>query len=265
MKLKALIVDDEYPARQELRFLLEKYDKDIQIVGEAANSQEAWELITALDYTVLFLDIDMPGCNGLELTKKLYDHAQKNNNEVPFIIFVTAYDEFAVDAFGVNAIDYLLKPIDPERFNNAMQKIFNLAEKSDSEKTQKEVRTKAKEAESKTAPASLGLIPVEHKGKTLLLEQGNIVFIYASDDYTFVKTYKNKYITRFTLKELEKRLDINLFYRCHRSYITNIKQAREVIPEYNGTLTLIMNDENKSQVPVSRSQAKKIRSILGLS
>jgi len=262
VKLKALIVDDEYPARQELRFMLEKYERNIQIVGEAANSQEAWELITALDYSILFLDINMPGLNGLELAKKLNEHARENNINVPFIVFITAYEEFAVDAFGVNAVDYLLKPIDPERFDRTMQKIFSFAEKGEQQSQHIKERKGVHEEKS---PASLGLIPVEYKGKTLLLDQGTIVYIYACDDYTFVKTAKNKYITRFTLKELEKRLDSSIFHRCHRSYIVNIKQAREVIPEYNGTLTLVVNDEEKSQVPVSRSQAKKMRSILGLS
>ncbi|NLK00377.1 MAG: response regulator [Clostridia bacterium] len=260
MKLKALIVDDEYPARQELRFMLEKYKKEIQIVGEAANSQEAWELIAALDYSILFLDINMPGISGLELAKKLNTHEAGKGKRQPYIVFVTAYEEFAVEAFGVNAVDYVLKPIDPNRFDRTLQKIFKLAEKA--EISSKEGRGKG--TETPEPAADLGLIPVEHLGKTLLLDQKSIIFINASDDYTFVRTAKNKYLTKFTLKELEKRLNGSIFHRCHRSYIVNIKQAREVIPEYNGTLTLVMNDEEKNQVPVSRSQTKRIRAILGL-
>lgn len=255
MKLKALIVDDEYPARQELRFMLENYSDSIQIVGEAANAHEAWELISALEYSILFLDIHMPGLNGLELASKLQEHTRGNN--APFIVFVTAYEEFALDAFGVNAVDYLLKPIDPIRFDKTMQKIFSLAEK-------RQTAEKQPQALPQKSSSSLGLIPVEYKGKTLLLEQENIIFTYASDDYAFVKTFDTRYITRFTLKELEARLDSNIFHRCHRSYIVNIKRAREVIPEYNGTLTLVVDDAERSEVPVSRSQAKKIRQILGL-
>ena len=265
MKLKALIVDDEYPARQELRFMLEKYKEEIQIVGEAANAQEAWELISALEYSILFLDIDMPGLNGLELATKIQEHARENNFRAPYIIFVTAYDEFAVDAFGVNAVDYLLKPIDPERFDRTLQKIFSMANKLNKDKGQEKEQQKRSERQEGTQSSHLGLIPVEHKGKTLLLEQEHIIFVYASDDYTFVKTVTERYITRFTLKELETRLDGNIFHRCHRSYIVNIRRAREVIPEYNGTLILVVDDHEKSQVPVSRSQAKKIRKILGLS
>lgn len=258
MKLKALIVDDEYPARQELRFMLENYADKVQIVGEAANAHEAWELITALEYSVLFLDIHMPGLNGLELASRLQEHTRQAGNKAPFIVFVTAYEEFALDAFGVNAVDYLLKPIDPARFDKALEKIFALAEKAETAEKQ------AAAPAQKTSSASLGLIPVEYKGKTLLLEQKDIIFTYASDDYAFVKTYDTRYITRFTLKELESRLDPEIFHRCHRSYIVNIKRAREVIPEYNGTLTLVVDDAERSEVPVSRSQAKKIRQILGL-
>ena len=257
MKLKALIVDDEYPARQELRFMLENYSDTIQIVGEAANAHEAWELITALEYSILFLDIHMPGLNGLELATRLQEHTQEAGNKAPFIVFVTAYEEFALDAFGVNAVDYLLKPIDPKRFEKTLEKIFTLEEKRESAEKQTQ-------APPQQAAASLGLIPVEHKGKTLLLEQENIIYTYASDDYAFVKTFDTRYITRFTLKELEARLNSNVFQRCHRSFIVNIKRAREVIPEYNGTLTLVVDDAERSEVPVSRSQAKKIRQILGL-
>jgi two-component system LytT family response regulator/two-component system response regulator LytT len=129
MKLKALIVDDEYPARQELRFMLENYADTIQIVGEAANAHEAWELITALEYSVLFLDIHMPGLNGLELASRLQEHTREAGNNAPFIVFVTAYEEFALDAFGVNAVDYLLKPIDTVRFDRTLQKIFAMLKK----------------------------------------------------------------------------------------------------------------------------------------
>lgn len=240
--------------------MLEDYSDTIQIVGEAANAHEAWELITALEYSILFLDIHMPGLNGLELAARLQEKNRQAGNNAPFIVFVTAYEEFAIDAFSVNAVDYLLKPLDPARFEKTLQKIFTLEEKREATKKQE----KNIPALPQKSSSSLGLIPVEHKGKTLLLEQENIIFTYASDDYAFVKTFDTRYLTRFTLKELESRLDSDIFQRCHRSYIVNIKRAREVIPEYNGTLTLVVDDAERSEVPVSRSQSKKIRQILGL-
>ncbi|HHY59859.1 MAG TPA: response regulator transcription factor [Clostridia bacterium] len=251
MPLKALIVDDEYPAREELRYLLEKHP-EIQVVGEATNAYEAMELIEALDYAVLFLDIDMPGFTGLELAQKI-----KERDKAPLVVFITAHEEFALDAFAVDAVDYLLKPIDPARLAKTVQKIQEIMSLRSS-------TPKNHEAERKTGSAHLGLIPVEFQGKTILLAEENIVYVHASNDYTYIKTARERYLTRFTLKELEQRLNPDQFYRCHRSYLVNIKKAKAVIPLYNGTLILIVDDAEKSEVPVSRAQAKRIRQILGL-
>lgn len=251
MPLKALIVDDEYPARKELRYLLENHP-EIQVVGEAANAYEALELIEALDYAVLFLDIDMPGFTGLELAQKI-----KELGKSPCVVFITAHEQFALDAFSVDAVDYLLKPIDPKRLAKTVQKIQEIMSLRSS-------TPKSQETGRKAAPANLGLIPVEHQGKTILLDEESIVFIHASNDYTYIKTSRERFLTRFTLKELEQRLNPEQFYRCHRSYLVNIKKTKAVIPLYNGTLILIVDDDEKSEVPVSRAQAKNIRQILGI-
>lgn len=251
MPLKALIVDDEYPAREELRYLLKEHP-EVQIVGEATNAYEALELVAAMDYTILFLDIDMPGFTGLELARRI-----RETNKSPYIIFITAHEQFALDAFNVDAVDYLLKPIVPARLEKSIRKIQDRV-------LQQAKVEKPKEEAPKTTSANLGLIPVEFQGKTILVEEKNIFFIHASNDYTYIKTAKEKYLTRFTLKELEQRLDATQFYRCHRSYLVNIKKAKEVIPLYNGTLVLIVDDEENSEVPVSRAQAKRIRQLLGI-
>jgi len=249
--LKALIVDDEYPSRNELRYLLEKYDY-VQIAGEAANAREAMLLIHAIDYSVVFLDIAMPGLNGLELSRII-----GKMNRPPLIVFVTAHEEYAIEAFSVNAVDYLLKPIDPRRLDRTLAKALQLTQVSSPAKA-----GEPREAEVKRR--SVGLIPIEHNGKTILVDEKNIVYLFASNDYTFIKTNKEKYLTKFTLKDLEKRLNPHLFFRCHRSYLVNIKKAREVVPMVNGTLVLVVDDNEKSEVPVSRSQAKTIRSLLGM-
>lgn len=254
MPLKALIVDDEYPARKELRYLLEKHP-EIQVVGEATNAYEALELIGALDYAVLFLDIDMPGFTGLELAQRI-----KELGKSPLVVFITAHEEFALDAFSVDAVDYLLKPINPARLAKTVQKIQEIM----SLRSSTAAAPKNHEADRKTGSAHLGLIPVESQGKTILLAEENIVYVHASNDYTYIKTARERYLTRFTLKELEQRLNPDQFYRCHRSYLVNIKKAKAVIPLYNGTLILIVDDAEKSEVPVSRAQAKRIRQILGI-
>ncbi len=252
MKLKTLIVDDEYPARKELRTLLQKYDQ-IQVVGEATNSYEALELISALEYSVLFLDIDMPGCNGLELCEKIKELPRP----YPYVIFVTAHESYALKAFGVDAIDYLLKPINTKRLDEAMAKVVRLETN-----TAKSVYQKP--AAPPPGDTRLDLVPVDHRGKTILINEKDIIFAYTDNDYVYIKTFQDKYLTRFTMRELESRLDPKQFFRSHRCYLVNIRKTKEVIPFFNGTYTLVVDDAQKSEIPVSRAQSKKLREILGM-
>jgi DNA-binding LytR/AlgR family response regulator len=252
-KLKVLILDDEYPARKELRYHLDQYDY-IQIVGEATNAEEALELIKAVDYSVVFLDIDMPGKNGLQLGEQL-----KSAHNPPAIVYVTAYNNYALDAFAVNAVDYLLKPVDPDRLAKALDKVNQVISREQiNEMPQPEPQI------TKHNKQSLEMIPVEHNGKILLINESELIYVFASNDYTYIKTQTKKYLTRFTLKELETRIKNTQFYRCHRSYFINLKKVKEIIPLYNGTLTLVVDDQESSKVPVSRSQVKKVRELLGL-
>ena len=251
MRLRALLVDDESPARKELRYLLQTYE-DIQIIGEAANALEAQELINNLDYSVIFLDIDMPGLNGIELARRL-----RERPNAPDIIFTTAHEEFAFDAFAVHALDYLLKPIQLKRLEEAIAKL-------------REHKTGPLPAPNPqpSAPAAitkqLEVIPVEQRGKTLLLRPDEIVYIYTDKDNVFVKTHRESYLTRFTLRELEARLSPNLFFRSHRCYLVNIQRMRELIPYFNGTYTVVVDDQEHSEIPVSRTQSRKLKEILGL-
>jgi two-component system, LytTR family, response regulator len=277
LTLRALIVDDEAPARKELRFLLQEYP-DLQIVGEATNAVEALELINNLDYSVVFLDINLPGLNGIDLARQL-----KERTNSPAIIYITAHEEFAVDAFCVNALDYLLKPINPKRLEQALKKVFgrNSAANSPSHTqvaaTQDSSASTANTANSSATPEGasgsssnppqsrpLEVIPVEQRGKTLLLRPEEIIYIYTDKDNVFAKTQKESFLTRFTLKELEARLNPNLFFRTHRCYLVNIKRMRELIPYFNGTYTVVVDDHERSEIPVSRTQSRKLKEILGL-
>ncbi len=250
MKLKALIVDDEYPARKELRFLLDQFE-NVEVIGEATNAREALKLISALDYSVLFLDVEMPGMNGLELSSIIQDLPKR-----PYIIFVTAYEEYAVKAFEVNAVDYLLKPFDEKRLHQAMQKLFKLVEKN------KEKQQPAGSKQDKGV--KLDRLPVEKDGKTLLIPETEIIYAYTQDDSVFLKTTKDLYVSKYTLKELESRLNSSVFFRTHRCYIVNLSKVQEIIPFFNGTYNLIVNDDKRSEVPVSRNQAKSLKKILGM-
>ncbi len=263
MKLKALIVDDEYPARQELRYALESF-KNIEIVGEAANAQEALALIKALDYQVLFLDISMPGMTGLELGAAIQELPKR-----PYIIFVTAYDEYAISAFDVNAVDYILKPFEQERLKKAINKVVTITRDTtpisvtpaDGVNGQAEHGNGA--APEEKIPIKIDRIPAEIQGKTMLVSESDIFYAFTEQDNVYIKTFTDKLLTRFTLKELESRLDSRVFFRTHRCYLANLHKVKEIVPFFNGTYNLIVEDKERSEVPVSRAQAKKLRKILG--
>jgi two-component system LytT family response regulator len=250
MKLRALIVDDEYPARQEMRFILGKFP-EIEVVGEAANAQEALALIKALDYSVLFLDVSMPGMDGLELGAAI-----RELEDPPYVVFVTAYDEYALKAFEVDAIDYVLKPIDEARLRMAINKVIRA--------TQEAAPGAGVATTTKPAPAiRIDRIPAEQDGKTILVSESDIVYAFIEKDAVYLQTYDEKLLTRFTLKELESRLDPNVFFRAHRCCLVNLRKVDEIIPFFNGTYILVVHDRQRSEVPLSRAQAKKLRQILG--
>ncbi|PKM80181.1 MAG: DNA-binding response regulator [Firmicutes bacterium HGW-Firmicutes-14] len=268
MKLKALIVDDEYPARKELRFLLNKFD-NIEVVGEATNAQEALTLIKALDYSILFLDIEMPGMNGLEVGAKVQEMPNP-----PHVVFVTAYDEYAVRAFEVNAVDYILKPFDEKRLTQTVNKIVKInqqrqqkqssADSQDAQAQQPSSQEGTSQGGQRPQHIKIDRIPAEKQGKTILVNESDIIYAFTEQDYVYIKTYHDKLFTRFTLKELESRLNPSIFFRTHRCYLANLHKVKEIIPFFNGTYTLIVEDNEKSEVPVSRAQAKKLRKILGM-
>ncbi|AGL01563.1 LytR/AlgR family response regulator transcription factor [Desulfoscipio gibsoniae] len=256
MKLKALIVDDEYPARQELRFLLSKFD-NIEIVGEAANAQEALALVKALDYQVLFLDVSMPGMTGLELGAAIQELPKP-----PQVIFITAYDEYALKAFEVNAVDYLLKPVEPGRLKKAIDKVIKAYQEvaAGNEENMPQENNRAKSGPSQI---KIDRIPAEKTGKTVLVAESDIFYAFTEQDYIYIKTHNDKLMTRFTLKELEARLNPQVFFRTHRCYLVNLHKVKEIVPFFNGTYNLVVEDKEHSEVPVSRAQAKKLRKILG--
>jgi len=265
MKLKALIVDDEYPARQELRYVLSNFE-NVEIVGEAANALEALALIKALDYQVLFLDISMPGMTGLELGAAIQDLPKK-----PLIVFVTAYGEYAVSAFEVNAVDYLLKPVDTNRMKKAIDKVIKVSQE---QAAAMEAAAAGHEGQAAREPdprqgqqvqsmIKIDRIPAEKQGKTILVTEADIFYAFTEQDYVYIKTDTDKLFTRFTLKELEARLNPQIFFRTHRCYLVNLHKVKEIVPFFNGTYNLIVEDKERSEVPVSRAQAKKLRKILG--
>jgi len=235
--LKALVVDDEAPARSELRFLLGEAG-GVEVIGEASNAMEALQLIKAIPYDVIFLDINMPGLSGVQLAEALAALANP-----PAIVFITAHSEHAVKAFEVKATDYLVKPVELDRLRKTVARLTPVAEQ---------------------APAKVERIPVEKAGKKLLVSVDDILFIMAKDDYSYLHTEADRYLSTMSLASLETKLEPVGFFRIHRRYLVNLSSVKEVVPMYGGTLLLTLTDANATQIPVSRRRVPALKKALGL-
>jgi DNA-binding LytR/AlgR family response regulator len=252
-RARCLIVDDEAPAREELRYLLRGFD-DVMVVGEAGDAEEALVLLDSVDYDVVLLDIRMPGGTGLELAARLRDRPGP-----PAVVFTTAYPDHAVDAFDVGAADYLLKPFDAARLRRALDRVLNRP---------------GEDAEPGAAPltpaqnqpadeADLSRIPVQRGERTVLVDAAEVRFATAARGYSYLKLAEERVLVSFTLSELERRLPGH-FFRTHRSSLVNLRCVRELVPDFRGALVLVMDDPQGSRVEVSRRQAPELRRRLGL-
>lgn len=234
--LKALVVDDEAPARSELRFLLEEAG-DVEVVGEASNAIEALQLIKAIPYDVIFLDIDMPGLSGMQMAEVLSGLAKP-----PALVFVTAHSEHALQAFEVAAVDYLVKPVEIERLKIAIGRLS--APEPGVERVER--------------------IPVEKAGRKILVGVDEIYYVMAKDDYSYLFTDSDRYLSTISLAQLESRLERSGFFRVHRRFLVNLDRVQEVVPMYGGTLLLTLRDSARTQVPVSRRRVPALKKQLGL-
>lgn len=257
--LKALIVDDEYPARRELRAQLQRV-ATVEVVGEAASAEEAHQLIRALNYDVVFLDIEMPGMSGMDLARLISD----GRSGGPRVVFTTAYPQYAVEAFQVAAAGYLLKPFDEERLGQVLERL------SSHQAAPAAVRAVGAEAPGPAAPPHRAgartppRIPAEKGSKTLLVHPGEVAFIFALREQVYVKLTAERLPCRFTLRQLEERLTPHGFLRVHRRFLVNLEKVREVVPYFKGSLTLVVADTEHTEVPVSRAMTPLVRQRLGL-
>jgi DNA-binding LytR/AlgR family response regulator len=251
MRARALIVDDEAPSRAELRYLLEGFSQ-IQVVGEATNGEEALVLLRSLPYDLVLLDIRMPGGSGLDVAAVLREIPRP-----PKIIFTTAYPDHAVEAFDLDACDYLVKPFDAQRLGRALERVLTGA----GEETDPGVPAPP----SARAPTGEQLvrIPVQRDGRTVLVDQSAIIYASAVRGYSYLKLAEERLLVTFSLNELERRLQGH-FFRTHRSYLVNLNHVRELVPDFKGSLVLVMNDRQRSRVEVARRQARELRRRLGV-
>lgn len=236
--LKAMIVDDEAPARSELKFLLNELGQ-IEVVAEAASVRETIEKLKEYPCDVIFLDINIPEATGLQLAEAL-----QHLKFPPAIVFVTAYSEYALEAFEVNAVDYLVKPVEIERLAQAISRV------------REHVVLHAQVQKSER-------IPVEKGGKKVLISIDKIRFVMARDDYAYLQTDTDRYFSTVSLAQLEKRLDGHGFFRVHRGYLVNLSLVEEVESVSGGTLLLTLNGTDE-KIPVSRRRVSALKKVLGL-
>lgn len=259
MTLKALIVDDEYPARMELRYRLGQYP-DIEIIGEATNAREALRLIEALDYDVIFLDVEMPGLSGIELARQL-----KGRQPAPKLVFVTAYEGYAIPAFETRAVDYLLKPIEDARLADTIQRLREGSAAAGAPAVPEAPANKgAPDGTGRGAGGRLAWVLTEKDGKSIPVALDDIVYIFAEGDSVWVQTHSERLLTRATLQELTERLPSDLFFRSHRSYLVNLTQVKEITPWFNGAYVLKLKDRNNSEVTVSRGNVRKLKELFSM-
>ena len=256
MSLSAVIVDDEQLARDELAYLLKSVD-GVDIVAQGKNGVEAVNLIKEHSPDLVFLDVQMPGLDGFGVIKKLLD----KKIGMPQIVFATAFDQYAVKAFEVNAVDYLLKPFDKKRVAQSVQKAKQRVQ-SPSPSTDK-LETLVKMLEQQKPSASKVLL--KSTGRLFLVDQKDICYASIEDGVITVFTSQMEGQSNCrTLEELLDSLDPNLFWRAHRSYLVNINRIKEVVPWFKSSYQLRMDDKKQAEIPVSRAQTKRLRELFGL-
>ncbi len=244
MVYKALIVDDEKLARNRLRRLLKNFSDRVEIVGEAASGKEALKKIEALSPDLVFLDIQMPGKNGFEVLRLL-----KNP---PQIIFVTAFDEYALKAFDANAIDYLLKPVKKERLKQALDKL----QKHDNQPGADSLKNLLEYIGNQ--PSYLQRLTIRKGDRVQFLDVEQTVYFKAADKYTFAMTERREVIVDYTLSELEHKLPPEQFVRIHRNCIINRVYLIELRRESHGHYYAVMRLPQRVELPVSRGYLPKI-------
>ncbi len=255
MDLRAVLVDDEQLARDELGYLLGQAG-GVEGIGQAANGPEALTGIGRLHPDVVFLDVQMPGLTGFEVARRM-----AHDRTTSHIIFVTAYDQHAIEAFEVNAVDYLLKPVDPARLEVAVQRArrrisSHLPLNDQLEKIVQLVAERQNRRER---------LAIKVGERFLLVQADEIIYASLGGDAITVVTPQHAGTSNYrTLDELASRLDPNVFWRVHRSHLVNINKIKEIVPWFSRNYILRMKDAKSTQIPVSRAQTRRLREYLKL-
>ncbi|MDF2874799.1 MAG: lytR 1 [Sporomusa sp.] len=248
-QIRVIVVDDEEPSRSELRYLLEQFD-DIKIIGEFNSGEEVSRALVTLNPHLIFIDIEMPGINGIQTAEKI-----SKNNSVPLLVFATAHEEFAVKAFELNAVDYLLKPFSAKRVSQCIGKVRNLLNEA--------MSATLKLRDAGVMLHSLQKLAIEYNGKTYVVDTKSIIAVCCTEGQLSIHLANKCYYSNMSLQDFQSRLDERLFFRTHRAYLVNLEKIREMVPWFNGTYNLILEGFDRD-VPVSRQQVSKLKKLFGL-
>lgn len=241
MRAKTIIIDDELPICDEIEYLL-RHETDIQIIAKFTNSIEALSYINQTACDLVFLDIKMPGMSGLELAQKL-----SYLRRPPLLVFITAFPEHALEAFGTPAVGYVTKPITQNSLEKVLEKVRSII-----------VRPAKADKPNSTKFCAL------KNGKIIPLDRQEIVFVYIRDKDVFIRTKTGEYTTSLTMQDVENILSQPNFMRVHRQYLVNLDKVSEIIPWFHGSYILRMDDYKAEEVPVSRTKSKDVKFWLGL-
>jgi two-component system LytT family response regulator/two-component system response regulator LytT len=259
MPLSAIIVDDEQLARDELAYLLKNLD-DVNVVAQGKNGLEAISLIREHNPDIVFLDVQMPGLDGFGVIKKLLDRKVP----LPKIVFATAFDQYAVKAFEVNAVDYILKPFDKKRVAQSIEKARAKIEAGAGPEEKFETLVRMLESQK---PQTAKIL-IKAAGRLFLTDPKDICYATIEDGVITVATSGHAGMEGQsncrTLEELFDSLDPNSFWRAHRSFLVNINHIREVVPWFKSSYQLRMDDKKQTEIPVSRAQTRRLRELFNL-
>lgn len=250
--LSTLVVDDEELAREELTFLLKDFP-EVEILETASNGIEAIQLIGDLEPDLVFLDVQMPGLDGLSVIRKLRD----KGGTLPHFVLTTAFDQYAVEAFRLEALDYVLKPVEKERLAESVARARRGWEERQAEEE------KTLDPLDARGPVQRSKILVKTNNRNLIVDAQDMIYATIDDGLITVVTSGFEGQSNYrTIEELQSNLDPNLFWRVHRSFLVNIDKIREVIPWFKSSFQLKMDDKKQTEIPVSRIQTKRLRTLL---
>lgn len=253
--ISAILVDDEKLASDELAYQLQRYP-DVEIVATASNGLEAVNLIEDLEPDLVFLDVQMPGLDGMGVIRAL----REKDIPLPYIVMATAFDQYAVEAFRMEALDYLLKPIEAERLDVTVER----ARKMIAERARAAVPLEAAPIAPKPALQRTKIL-IRSGQRNFVVDAQDVVYATIDDGLiTVVASQMEGQSNYRTIEELQSNLDPEVFWRVHRSFLVNINRIREVIPWFKSSFQLRMDDKKQTEIPVSRAQAKRLRAFLKL-